>query len=731
MRIARIVERLPPLPGGKEKHAASLTGALASLGVEQHVFFRCGEAAAEEAEFTQVGAGRDTGSRVSLARFAARCRTRVAREHRRKRFDLVHTHGDFAEAACAALLSRDLAIPAILSVHGGLSRTRWHNAVRLGSFSSMQRVLATSASLADEVRAAGVSSPTFVRRSGVDDLFFNAPRAPTNPPTVVSVGHVGPVKGLEHLVAARDLLAGQRELRWVIAGEALGEYGERIRSEVARRADMTMTVGERVVDVARVLGSASVFVLPSVDLPSKREGTSTAMLEAIAAGVPIVATDAGGTADALAGGAHGLVVPPADARALAAAIGDVLDDQQAAAARAARARASGVAERWTRVADEVLCHYRDAIAEFERRSVVFALPQLDVGGAERIVVDLANGAADAGLRVGLAAAPGSLVRELRGVAVAQLERRGTRCARVRNFLAMTGLMIRVRPTAVNSHHFPTGVLARCASAASRLRTRHVLTVHGPERRWYAVVLGVASPYLFDRVLFVADHVRRTVSRFTLPTRRGRFAVVYAGVELDGTEEAREQAVGVVARLAPTKGHGTLLHAWRGVVTDQRANGWRLEIWGDGAERATLAQLACALGIESTVVFRGTVTDAGRKLGRFAVVVLPSLYEALPLVLIEAMARRCCVVASDIPGCREVLGADSGVLVPPNDSSALARALLRMIVSPEDRDAYGERARARVEQRFRRDRMVSDYLGELRLSPRCRPGASRPLPTALA
>ncbi len=174
-----------------------------------------------------------------------------------------------------------------------------------------------------------------VIRNAVPAAFFEAaePAAlPADLPVVICVASLLPYKGHGVLLEAMYLLARDGLLVTLVLA---GEGGERtsIEERAARLGLRVLLLGERD-DVPALLAAADVAVLPSFE-----EGLSNAVLQAMAAGCPIVATDVGGNAEAL--GETGLLVPPRDPAALAAAIASVLQDSESATrlATAARERA--------------------------------------------------------------------------------------------------------------------------------------------------------------------------------------------------------------------------------------------------------------------------------------------------------------------------------------------------------------------------------------------------------
>jgi glycosyltransferase involved in cell wall biosynthesis len=190
--------------------------------------------------------------------------------------------------------------------------------------------------------AAGVpSSEITVIHNGVEvSRFPQAPggtRPPDLPPAplIATVGRVCEVKGQEHLIRALPRI---QQLAGAVSVAILGEKTEptygRLRqlAEKLRVADHIYFAGLRN-DIAELLPWADVFALPSLS-----EGISNALLEAMAARRPIVATDVGGNPELIRNGEEGLLVPAADPAALAEAIARLITDADFAEPLAAQAR---------------------------------------------------------------------------------------------------------------------------------------------------------------------------------------------------------------------------------------------------------------------------------------------------------------------------------------------------------------------------------------------------------
>jgi len=178
---------------------------------------------------------------------------------------------------------------------------------------------------------------------------------------------------------------------------------------------------------------------------------------------------------------------------------------------------------------------------------------------------------------------------------------------------------------------------------------------------------------------------------------------------------------VVGRLEPQKGHRILLDALPAVLRSFPRV--RLVCLSDGQLRAALERQTLKLGLTDAVRFVGYQPDIAEWLALADISILPSFFEGLPLTVIEAMAAGRPVIASAVDGVPEVLvDGESGLLIPPGDSGALARAICRLVGDPALRQAMARAGRRRVVLEFGLERLVRET-EELYLSASCRDGHS--------
>jgi glycosyltransferase involved in cell wall biosynthesis len=161
---------------------------------------------------------------------------------------------------------------------------------------------------------------------------------------------------------------------------------------------------------------------------------------------------------------------------------------------------------------------------------------------------------------------------------------------------------------------------------------------------------------------------------------------------------------VVARLQPEKGVATFLKAAARV--SKASPEARFLVVGDGPLREELLGLAGRLGMEDRVRFLGYRTDARALIGLLDVLVVPSLTEGSPLIVLEAMAAGVPVVASAVGGIPDqARHGEEGLLVPPGDPEALAGAMGELLRDPSRARLLGAAGRRRTENEFSHETLV--------------------------
>jgi glycosyltransferase involved in cell wall biosynthesis len=324
------------------------------------------------------------------------------------------------------------------------------------------------------------------------------------------------------------------------------------------------------------------------------------------------------------------------------------------------------------------------------------LPNLKGGGAERVMVNLAQGFLQQGCAVDMVLVKAEGVYQKQLPEQALIIDLGVRST----YLALPALRRYLRqqePQALLSTLNLTNLVAllarRFSSSATRVVIRVASTVSLQKRTPLKKIMErQALHWLYpwaDEIVAVSKGVADDLAVYA-GIERQRIRVVYNPVitprlhQLASLEAEhpwfKENSVPVilgVGRLSAPKSFATLVEAFA-LVRRQRPA--RLVIFGEGEQRVHLENLAHALGVASDFALPGFTSNPYAHMRRAAVFALCSLWEGLPNVLIEAMACGCPVVSSDCPsGPTEILaGGRYGHLFPPQDAEALASAILQVL-----------------------------------------------------
>ncbi|MFD9409073.1 glycosyltransferase [Streptomyces sp. NPDC059989] len=359
-------------------------------------------------------------------------------------------------------------------------------------------------------------------------------------------------------------------------------------------------------------------------------------------------------------------------------------------------------------------------------TTVLHLTQPVEGGVARVVVDLVRAQSAAGLHTVVGCPGGGMLadaaREAGAEVLAWRAGRAPGPGLPAEVIGARQLLRRVRPDLLHAHSAKAGLAGRLAARGS------VPTVFQPHAWSFDAVGGATAALALrwerygarwaDRVLCVSEAERRAGESEGITAR---WSVIRNGVDLDhfrpggpdpGQDKARARAAlplpaafrgGLadggplavcVGRVCLQKGQDILLRAWPevlGTVPDAR-----LALVGDGPDTERLRRTA-----PPGVLFAGAASDIRPWLRAADLVVLPSRWEGMALAPLEAMACGRPVLVSDVSGARESLPSGQGrlCLVPPEDPTALAKALGRLLAEPRLLAELGEQARQHARTDF--------------------------------
>jgi glycosyltransferase involved in cell wall biosynthesis len=343
MRVVMLILEYHPITGGAQRQLASIAPLLRERGSEIEVWTRAVRGLARRESIDGVPVHR-LGWPGSTASFAAEAAARLVRT----RPDVLHAYSLFSPAAVALFARRALGVPTVVKVLRGGElgdgirlRRKPFGALRVAGLArGIDRFLAISREIDTELAALGIPSDRrcflpngvdterFQRADDRERAQLRARLAVGSGPLFVYAGRLVPEKRVEDLLSAwAGVRAADPRAELVVLGSGPCEI------ELRRMAPAGVQFPGDVPDVAPWLRAADVFVLPS-----RTEGLSNALLEAMAAGLAVVATAVGGAVDLIDDGHSGRLVAPGQPLALRDALVSVAADAALRARLGAAAR---------------------------------------------------------------------------------------------------------------------------------------------------------------------------------------------------------------------------------------------------------------------------------------------------------------------------------------------------------------------------------------------------------
>jgi glycogen(starch) synthase len=381
MKVMQVTPEFPPpLIGGGGYHVYNLSRELVKKGVEVTVFTFNSSKSSTIGKIVETQFGR-----VKIYRFPAFSVPRtiyaiaptLIPSLLREEPDIIHAHGyQFFTSDAAAMMSRIKKKPLILTLHGfprGFSKAShkaYFNLIGKKTLKTTKKIIAVSNKVAQEFKAIQVPEeriiviPNGVNLEEFDhalngDNFRKRLNIKENEKLILSIGRLEEIKGFQYLIMALAKMQSEASpIKLVIAGPEFN-YGQQLRKLVTETR-----MEDRVIFYGPIDGGEKLDALAAADVavvPSIYEGFSIFLLEAMAAGKPVIATKTGIAQELIQNGKNGFLVNPGDAEDLSEKILAIFNDNQLSSSMGRESRNTAKAFDWGKIADRVLLMYNQCL----------------------------------------------------------------------------------------------------------------------------------------------------------------------------------------------------------------------------------------------------------------------------------------------------------------------------------------------------------------------------------
>jgi glycosyltransferase involved in cell wall biosynthesis len=382
MKVMQVTPEFPPpLIGGGGYHVYNLTRELIKKGVEVTVFtFNSSKGSPLTGKIVETQSGKVKVYRFpmfSVPRTIYAIAPTLILSLLREQPDIIHAHGyQFFTSDAAAMMNRIKKIPLILTLHGfprgfsKLSHTTYFNLIGKRTLKTAKKIIAVSSKVAEEFKTIGVPEDRVtIIPNGVNlDEFNCTPNGDNfrkrlsikkNEKLILSIGRLEEIKGFQYLITALSRIQSEiNPIKLVIAGPEFN-YGQQLRKLTAETK-----MEDKVIFYGPIDGREKLDAFAAADItvvPSIYEGFSIFLLEAMAAGKPIIATKTGIAQELIQNGKNGFLTNSGDAEDLSEKILTILNDNQLSSLIGRESRNTAKDFDWEKIADQILLIYNQCL----------------------------------------------------------------------------------------------------------------------------------------------------------------------------------------------------------------------------------------------------------------------------------------------------------------------------------------------------------------------------------
>ena len=258
---------------------------------------------------------------------------------------------------------------------------------------------------------------------------------------------------------------------------------------------------------------------------------------------------------------------------------------------------------------------------------------------------------------------------------------------------------------IHVHLFPADIFAALASLFLPKNIKWIFSEHNVfNRRRSFKIFKIIDSFTYSRylkIICVSKQVQSTLLNW-MPSIKGKTKVISNAVSVPKLLNSiffKNYDILFVGRLTQAKGVDILLKAIR-ILKNKYNKNLKIAIVGDGPLKENLNNLAVKLDVNEEVKFLGVRKDIGELMLSSKIFVLPSRWEGLPIVILEAMSRGMSTIASKVGGIPEAIeNGKEGILIPPEDPEILAKTMNRLLEDEEFQGKLSQAAYKKVKDKY--------------------------------
>ena len=280
---------------------------------------------------------------------------------------------------------------------------------------------------------------------------------------------------------------------------------------------------------------------------------------------------------------------------------------------------------------------------------------------------------------------------------------------------------------IHTHNSKAGFIGRLAGKLSKtpiiVHTVHGFAFHDQETKWkQCLILNLErlAARWCDIMIFISQPLMDWALQDHVVTEKEKIIKIYSGIELEKFQPATDKerfrfrakwgirnddaVIGMISKLWEGKGHILLIQAFETVLN--RFPNVKLIVAGEGYLEAKLRNLVSSKGLDNHIVFTGFLENVREILACVDVAVLPSYFEGMGRVLLEAMAMKKPVVGTRVGGIPDLIeDGVNGYLIEPGNETQLKEAILKILTGKELAKQFGANGRRKIQSRYSAAYMV--------------------------